>query len=157
MPYEIRGVDVEKYALLCQETSPKRWFGNMEMTSSCDVTNSEHQIQMTTIWPWTKPPPWKFSAYATAATALFIPICHCLVYSFIYRQNCLALFLSLLNECGFITDTERSMNCSRNSVYDLPHLFCCLGYSGSARNLSPCPIIKSNIWCLEEKWNWFRS
>jgi len=32
MPHEIRGVDVEKYALLCQETSPKRWFGNMEMT-----------------------------------------------------------------------------------------------------------------------------
>jgi len=28
----------------------------MEMTSYCDVTNSEHQIQMTTIWPWTKPP-----------------------------------------------------------------------------------------------------
>jgi len=42
-------VDVEKYALLCQETSPKRWFGNMEMTSNYDVTNSEHQIQMTTI------------------------------------------------------------------------------------------------------------
>jgi len=42
MPHEIKGVDVEKYALLCQETLPKRWFGNMEM-------NSEHQIQMTTI------------------------------------------------------------------------------------------------------------
>jgi len=30
------------------------------------------------------------------------------------------------NECGFITDRERSMNCSRNSVFDLPHLVCCL-------------------------------
>ena len=28
----------------------------MEMTSNCDVTNSAHQIQMTTIRPWTKPP-----------------------------------------------------------------------------------------------------
>ena len=27
----------------------------MEMTSNCDVTNSAHQIVMTTIWPWTKP------------------------------------------------------------------------------------------------------
>jgi len=33
-------VDVEKYTLLCQQTSPKRWFGNMEMTLNCDVTNS---------------------------------------------------------------------------------------------------------------------
>ena len=59
MPHEIRGVDVEKYELLCQETSPKRWFRNMEMTSNCDITNNEHQIQMTTIWPWTNPPPMK--------------------------------------------------------------------------------------------------
>jgi len=40
MTHEVRGVDVEKYALLCQQTSPKLWFGNMEMTSNCDVTNS---------------------------------------------------------------------------------------------------------------------
>jgi len=43
------GVDVENYALLCQQTSPKPGFGNMEMTSNCDVTNSAHQTQMTTI------------------------------------------------------------------------------------------------------------
>jgi len=42
-------VNVEKYALLCQQTSPKRWFGNMEMTSIVDVTNSAHQTQMTTM------------------------------------------------------------------------------------------------------------
>jgi len=59
-------VRVEKYALLCQQTSPKRWFGKMDMTSNCEVTNSAHQIQMTTIWPWTETPPWKFSAYANA-------------------------------------------------------------------------------------------
>ena len=70
MTYEIRGVDVEKYALLCQQTSPKRWFGNMKMTSICEVTNSAHQIQMTTIWPITKPPSWKFSAYATVNESL---------------------------------------------------------------------------------------
>jgi len=28
----------------------------MEMTSNCDVTDGAHQIQMTTIWPWTNPP-----------------------------------------------------------------------------------------------------
>ena len=72
MPHEIREVDLERYALLCQETSPKRWFGNMEMTSNCDVTNSEHQIQMTTIWPWTKHPPWKFSAYTTALVCRWV-------------------------------------------------------------------------------------
>ena len=27
----------------------------MKMTSNCDVTKSAHQIQMTTIWPWTNP------------------------------------------------------------------------------------------------------
>ena len=54
-----------KICILCQQTSPKRWFGNMSMTSNCDVTNSAHQIQMTTICHWMKPPPWKFSAYAT--------------------------------------------------------------------------------------------
>jgi len=40
MTHEVRGVVVEKYALLCQQTSPKRSFGNMEMTSNCDVINS---------------------------------------------------------------------------------------------------------------------
>ena len=56
MTHEMRGVRIEKYALFCQQTSPKRWFGNMDMSSNCDVTNSAHQIQMTTIWPWTKNP-----------------------------------------------------------------------------------------------------
>jgi len=56
MPHEIRGVDVEKYALLCQETAPKHWFGNMEMTSNCDVTNREHQIQWPPHDPEPKPP-----------------------------------------------------------------------------------------------------
>jgi len=31
----------------------------MEMTSNCDATNSAHQMQMTTLWPWTKTPPMK--------------------------------------------------------------------------------------------------
>ena len=45
--------------------------------------------------------------------------------SYIVKNFC-HYFLSLLNECGFITDTGRSMNCSINSVFDFPHLFCCL-------------------------------
>jgi len=84
MTHEIKGVRVEKYALFCQQTSPKRWFGNMDMTSNCDVTNSAHQIQMTTIWPWTKPP-WKFSAYATDWYVLVL-----------HNQHVVALKLSLL-------------------------------------------------------------
>jgi len=43
--------------ILCQQTSPKRWFGNRTMTSFCDVTNSAHRIQMTTLCRWMKPPP----------------------------------------------------------------------------------------------------
>ena len=59
-----------KICILCQQTSPKRWFGSMEMTSNCDVTNSAHQKQITTIWPWTKPPPWTFAAYATVSSPM---------------------------------------------------------------------------------------
>jgi len=50
--------------IICQQTSPKRWFGSMNMRSNCDVANSAQQIQMTTICHWMNPP-WKFSAYAT--------------------------------------------------------------------------------------------
>jgi len=32
--------------VLCQQTSPKHWFGSMTMTSNCDVSISAHQIQM---------------------------------------------------------------------------------------------------------------
>ena len=42
--------------ILCQQTLPKRWFGNRTMTSFCDVTNSAHQIEMTTLCHWMKPP-----------------------------------------------------------------------------------------------------
>jgi len=35
--------------VLCQQTSPKRWFGNMNITSNCDVTKTAHHKQMTTI------------------------------------------------------------------------------------------------------------
>jgi len=65
MTHKIRGVDVRKIRTLCQQTFPKRWFGNVTMASNCDVINSAHQIQMATICHWMKPPPWKFSAYAT--------------------------------------------------------------------------------------------
>ena len=34
---------------LCQETSPKRWFANVNMTSYCDVTNIVYLVTMTTI------------------------------------------------------------------------------------------------------------
>jgi len=47
---------VEEYAILCQQTYPKRWLGNTNMTSNCDLTNSAHQMQMTTICHWMKPP-----------------------------------------------------------------------------------------------------
>jgi len=40
----------------------------MNMTSNFDVTNGAHEIQMTTICHWRKPPSWKFSTYATGNT-----------------------------------------------------------------------------------------
>jgi len=55
-----------RICILCQQTTLKRWFGNMNTTSNNDVTNSALQIQMTTMCHLMKPPPWKFSAYATA-------------------------------------------------------------------------------------------
>jgi len=42
--------------ILCQQTSPKRWFGNRTITSNCDVTISAHQMHMTTLCHWMKPP-----------------------------------------------------------------------------------------------------
>jgi len=50
--------------ILCQQTSPKHWFGNMHMMPNCDVTNNTHQMQKTTTCHWMKPP-WQFSEYAT--------------------------------------------------------------------------------------------
>jgi len=38
----------------------KTLFGNMNMTSNCDVTNSEHQIQKTSICQWMNPPTMKY-------------------------------------------------------------------------------------------------
>jgi len=35
--------------MLCQQTSPKRWFASVNMTSYCDVTNSVYTVTMTTI------------------------------------------------------------------------------------------------------------
>jgi len=40
----------------------------------------------------------------------------------------------LLNECGIISDAERSTNCSKNFVSDLLHLF--VAYSGISHNLA---------------------
>ena len=34
---------------LCQQTSPKCWFANVNMTSYCDVTNSVYPLTITTI------------------------------------------------------------------------------------------------------------
>jgi len=56
MAHKIRGVDVEKYAYYINKPRQKRWFGNMTMTPNCDVTNSAHLIQMTTICHWMKSP-----------------------------------------------------------------------------------------------------
>jgi len=49
-------------------------------------------------------------------------------------------------ECGFITDAERPMNCSKTFFLDLLHLVCCL--LSQCPESTPCPIIKSSIWCL---------
>jgi len=49
----------------------------MEMTSNCDVTNSTHQIQMTTIWPWTKPPHGNFLRTPLVELQQFHTDLHC--------------------------------------------------------------------------------
>ena len=51
-----KGRATRRICILCQQTSPKGWFGNMNMTSYCDVRNSAHQIKMTTICQWMNPP-----------------------------------------------------------------------------------------------------
>ena len=120
MTYKIKGVDVWEICILCQQTSPKRWFGNMEITLNCDVTDSAHQIQMTTIWPWTKPPPWKFSANATEWNTLLrelhIPSALTIIilerYSAFFQKCDVALwsdFASCLTE-PTITTTIKSVN-----------------------------------------------
>ena len=45
------------------------------------------------------------------------------------------------------------MNCSKTSVMDILHLFCCLLRQCPESTPMACPIIKSSCWCLEEKWN----
>jgi len=35
--------------MLCQQTLPKRWFANVNMTSYCDVANNVYPVTMTTI------------------------------------------------------------------------------------------------------------
>jgi len=35
--------------MLCQQTSSRRWFANVNMTSDCDVTNNIYPVTMTTI------------------------------------------------------------------------------------------------------------
>jgi len=35
--------------MLYQQTSPKRWFANVNMTSYCDVTSSVYAVTITTI------------------------------------------------------------------------------------------------------------
>jgi len=51
-----RGSAWRTICILYQQTSPKCWCGNMNMTSNCDVTKSAHQIQMTTTCHWMKTP-----------------------------------------------------------------------------------------------------
>ena len=81
--------------VLCQQTLPKRWFGNRTMTSFCDVTNSAHQIQMTTLCRWMNPPPWKVSAYATAQdTITFGSVLGLQVNSVLQPSTCWEAFVA---------------------------------------------------------------
>jgi len=38
-----------RICMLCKQTSPKRWFAKVNMTSYCDVTNSVYPVTITTI------------------------------------------------------------------------------------------------------------
>jgi len=85
-----KGSACRRICLLCQQTSPKRWFGNTNMTSNCDVTNSAHQMQMTTICHWMKPPikifcvrhwlsPYLFAVYLYDLSTCLLTIFVCFV------------------------------------------------------------------------------
>jgi len=49
MTHEIRGVDAKNMHIMSTNFA-KWWFGNINMTSNFDVTNSANQTQMTTIF-----------------------------------------------------------------------------------------------------------
>jgi len=68
-------------------TSPKRWFGNRNMASNCDVTNSKHQIQITTICRWQKNPYGTF--LYTPLKQTHQPSCHELILSCLKPFSCL--------------------------------------------------------------------
>ena len=101
-----KGSGCRKICILCQQTSPKRWFGNMEMTSNRDVTTSAHQIQMTTLWPSTKTPPMK------------IWVRHCILCLIFYQKACtvgfqhFAIFLNnqfqfCKHKCSILLDASK--------------------------------------------------
>ena len=72
------------------------------MTSNCDVTNSAHQIKMTTICHWMKNPRWKFSAYATLRST-----CHkcdkCVRVGYIFTMK--QVKSKTLIECLWLADS----------------------------------------------------
>jgi len=93
-----------KMCILRQQTSPKRWFGKRTMMSFCDVTNSAHQIQMTTLCRWMNPPHEKF---------LRTPLNP--IYGFGYNEKVQNIWLINLN-FGFCTFLAISSQAGVNSL-----------------------------------------
>ena len=91
--------------ILCQQTSPKRWFGNRTMTSFYDVTNSAHQIQKNTNYPMplNEPPPHeKF---------LRTPLIGCKTHrgsalTNYYRRSAMTLIVAFLDESFLFCENE---------------------------------------------------
>jgi len=100
-----------KMCILCQQTSPKRWFGNRTMTSNCDVTNSAHQIQMTTLCHWMNPPMKSFCVrhWMNAKQGLMPPIPSKFHKSFQSRRQA---FASISRKCiwAFLRNYFREMD-----------------------------------------------
>jgi len=65
-----KGNGCRKICILCQQTLPKRWFGNMERRQSVTSQTGHTKDKWPPYDPEPKPPPWKFSAYTTGLAAL---------------------------------------------------------------------------------------
>jgi len=84
--------------ILCQQTSPKRCFGNRTMTSFCDFTNSAHQIQMTTLCRWMNPPHEKFLRTPLQTMNYFL-----VLYNHAYHATSSTLLCGLFRIYCFVT------------------------------------------------------
>jgi len=132
---------INHWPLTIDLTLPKRWFGNMKMTSNCDVTNNAHR--MTTIWPWTKPPMKIFCVRhwpVHASTPHPLLAHHHLCYIDVYCVCTVAIGMSE-RMCAKL----HTVAATNNRDYPTRSLYCCL----FAPHIYGCNSLhSSHLWWL---------